>query len=150
MTHSLDRVGNLTELIVKLRENADNIQNKKIERTEESKTLMTNLLSSIAVAETKLDEAIHHLKVAQESSTASSASPVTAGPPTELSPGKTGETTGAAEVESLRLSGINGTLISLEQILQNIIAKAANSSNSANSTSSSGQKIETHYTLHIF
>ena len=135
MKDSYQKVGNLTELIVKLRENADIVQNKKIEKTEESKTLMNNLLSSIAVAETKLDEAIHHLKLVQQSSQA------TSGPTTEPSAPETGEATEAPGSERVRLSGINGTLISLEQILQNIIAKAADSSNSTNSTSTSGEKI---------
>ena len=138
MAHSLDHLGNLTELIVKLRENADIIQDKKIEKTEESKTLMNNLLTSIDVAETKLDAAIHHLKMAQETST------VTApGPSTNATAVKTaGATQAAPPAERVRLSGINGTLIRLEEILQNIIAKAAESSNSTNSTSSSGQKLE--------
>ena len=142
MTHSLDHMGNLTELIVKLRENADIVENKKIEKTEESKTMMNNLLSSIDVAETKLDSAIHHLKIAQETSS------VTAGQPTEASPVKTPGATQATQAERVRLSGINGTLITLEEILQNIIAKAGDSTNSTNSTSSSGQKIKNtpHYT----
>lgn len=131
MNHSLDHIGNLTELIVKLRENADIVENKKIERTEESKTMVNNLLSSIDVAETKLDSAIHHLKIAQETS------PVTPGQPTEASPVETPGVTQATEAERVRLSGINGTLIRLEEILQNIIAKAGDS-NITNSTSSSG------------
>ena len=44
--------------------------------------------------------------------------------------------------KTLRLAGINETLISLEEILQNLTVKAADSDTAANSSSSaSGQKI---------
>ena len=114
-------VGNITELIARLKINGNFFENNTMENTEDSINLLRNLLNSLDEAEKKLDEAIERLEEEQAKAekTTSGAGEARQGP--------------RSEAERTKLSAINGTLIRLEEILQNLITKAADSSNSSSS-----------------
>ena len=123
LSHSTADIGNLTEIIVKLQHNSDIIGNNSIEKTEDNLNQIRSLLNLVEEAETKIEVAINQLE-------SDKAVRVT----TASTPADTGQTEEPV-TEGSRLSGINGTLIRLEGILQNLIAKAADSSNITNSSS---------------
>ena len=123
LSHSTADIGNLTEIIVKLQHNSDIIGNNSIEKTEDNLNQIRSLLNLVEEAETKIEVAINQLE-------SDKAVRVT----TASTPADTGQTQEPV-TEGSRLSGINGTLIRLEGILQNLIAKAADSSNITNSSS---------------
>jgi len=123
LSHSTADIGNLTEIIVKLQHNSDIIGNNSIEKTEDNLNQIRSLLNLVEEAETKIEVAINQLE-------SDKAVRVT----TTSTPADTGQTEEPV-TEGSRLSGINGTLIRLEGILQNLIAKAADSSNITNSSS---------------
>ena len=123
LSHSTADIGNLTEIIVKLQHNSDIIGNNSIEKTEDNLNQIRSLLNLVEEAEAKIEVAINQLE-------SDKAVRVT----TASTPADTGQTEEPV-TEGSRLSGINGTLIRLEGILQNLIAKAADSSNITNSSS---------------
>ena len=123
LSHSTADIGNLTEIIVKLQHNSDIIGNNSIEKTEDNLNQIRSLLNLVEEAEAKIEVAINQLE-------SDKAVRVT----TTSTPADTGQTEEPV-TEGSRLSGINGTLIRLEGILQNLIAKAADSSNITNSSS---------------
>ena len=106
MSHS--GVGNITELILRLQINGNYLDNNTMEATEESINLMRGLLNSLDETERKLDSAIVKLEEDRAREDNSTSTPE-------------------------RTEATNGTLIRLEEVLENLMRKAADSSNSSTS-----------------
>lgn len=101
-------VGNITELILRLQINGNYLDNNTMEATEESINLMRGLLNSLDETERKLDSAIVKLEEDRAREDNSTSTPE-------------------------RTEATNGTLIRLEEVLENLMRKAADSSNSSTS-----------------